>query len=98
MITPAESSEVRIISSRNIVLYVFKPKLDFEYEILPPKPFNSCVILKSSPEVGLTTEFVLSILYYNITALLFLFPTSAVINGDIVLDVEVSLVSSASKR
>ena len=48
------------MSSRKKVLYVLKSKEDFEKDTLPPNPFNSCIILKLYPEVGLTTEFVLS--------------------------------------
>ena len=50
----------KIISSLNNVRYILKSISDLEKFISPPNPLSSCVILKSNPAVGLTTEFVLS--------------------------------------
>ena len=83
-------------------MYVLNFSSDFEYDTFPPNPLNSCVILKSYPAVGLTTEFVLSRLYEKISALLFLFPTSDLIIGvtrsELVVNFTSSLIQTVFNR
>ena len=73
------------MSSRNSVLYVLTSKEDLEKDTLPPNPFISCIILKLYPEVGLTTEFVLSRLYEKISALLFSYAVMGRIRDSLML-------------